>query len=652
MSRAFFKTFYYLAQTLFLISTYSASAHAQTIDSIRMNILLENDPIKKGDLYTSLALKLIRIDVDEAEKYIDTAGMIPEYFKDYESNNWMLFMRARIAQRRQNLDTALVILHQLAANHEIDTLEKLTIGNVYYTIGDISRRQSDNETAVLYMDKAKAIYEAADDPSSYANCDIILGIIYKNLKQYDKAIQYYSDAYATYERLERYDPMATCILNIATVLKNQGKYKESLEKFVEAEKIAERLSDVDNLKSYIYGNRASLYEQMNQPKKAYSEMLASYELRKKNASPRELANSLTGLSIASIKLGNLSVARDYLEKLKNIIDNNDGMLSFKSKYHEAISQYYEKTGQLQLAIDNKNQYIILKDSLRQIDLDKKVLELNEELETEKKEREIVELNSENQLAEVKLKSTQRQVTLGSIGLVIISLLSAGLFYLFRQSQSKNAIITKGLQEKELLLKEIHHRVKNNLQFISALLGLQTEHVSDEVALEVLQEGQDRVQSMALIHQDLYQRDDLTSVNMKEYFVKLIEGLFDSYNIRPESISLQLNIDELNLDVDSVIPIGLIVNELVSNSLKYAFKDANSGKIEVTLAENNGLLRLQVNDNGKGITDQIKETLGQSLGYKLIHALTEQLEGTFDIDGSNGTHVNITIKKYQKSLIAA
>jgi len=303
-------------------------------------------------------------------------------------------------------------------------------------------------------------------------------------------------------------------------------------------------------------------------------------------------------------------------------------------------------------MSNLKTYVSLKDSLSQLELNKTVIELNEKLESEQKEREILQLNSENKIAKVELESSQTKVSMATTGLIIISLLSMSLFYLFRQSKSKNVIISKGLADKELLLKEIHHRVKNNLHFISALLGLQTDHVSDKVALEALQEGQDRVQSMALIHQDLYQREDLTSVNIKEYFVKLIEGLFDSYNIRPDTVSLGLDVDDLDLDVDTVVPIGLIVNELVSNSLKYAFQETETGRIDVSLVEVNNELILKVTDDGKGMRDEIKSGLGQSLGYKLIQALTDQLDGTYDINGKGGTKVTIKILKYHKSLIEA
>ena len=157
--------------------------------------------------------------------------------------------------------------------------------------------------------------------------------------------------------------------------------------------------------------------------------------------------------------------------------------------------------------------------------------------------------------------------------------------------------------------------------------------------------------MALIHQDLYQRDDLTSVSVKDYFVKLTEGLFDSYNIHPDNISLQLFVADLDLDVDTVIPIGLIVNELVSNCLKYAFSIGEKGVISVSLQEIDDRLILTVSDNGKGIAQTEIDNLGDSLGYKLIQALSAQLNGSYQIDGEHGgTIATIEINKYRKSTL--
>ncbi|MCB0602478.1 MAG: sensor histidine kinase, partial [Saprospiraceae bacterium] len=194
------------------------------------------------------------------------------------------------------------------------------------------------------------------------------------------------------------------------------------------------------------------------------------------------------------------------------------------------------------------------------------------------------------------------------------------------------------------------RVKNNLQVISSLLALQSEHVDDNIALSALREGQDRVQSMALIHQNLYQDHNLTGVSVRDYFIKLIRNLFDSYNIHKDQVKLELNIDPLNLDVDTVVPIGLIVNELVSNSLKYAFPDHRKGTIRVDLTEADNALLLIIKDDGVGMPAGSEENLGQSFGYRLVKIFTRQLKGKMSISGNQGTQVTIDIRKYSRPTV--
>ncbi|MBK8501511.1 MAG: sensor histidine kinase [Saprospiraceae bacterium] len=256
--------------------------------------------------------------------------------------------------------------------------------------------------------------------------------------------------------------------------------------------------------------------------------------------------------------------------------------------------------------------------------------------------------------DLEIKKSNRQRIIYAIGLIGVSLLAFLLYrlnYIRRMNnvtlEEKNKIIEKSLIEKDILLREIHHRVKNNLQFISSLLGLQSEHISDDTALSALQDGQNRVQSMALIHQNLYQEDNLTGVGIKNYFVKLIRNLFDSYNIRNESVSLKLDIDELNLDVDTVVPVGLIVNELVSNCLKYAFPDGH-GNIFVVLKEEGNELCLVVKDDGRGISDLERENLGSSFGYRLIKVLQDQMMASLEINANRGTEVVMRISKYMKA----
>jgi len=153
--------------------------------------------------------------------------------------------------------------------------------------------------------------------------------------------------------------------------------------------------------------------------------------------------------------------------------------------------------------------------------------------------------------------------------------------------------------------------------------------------------------MALIHQNLYQEDNPTGIEVKEYFEKLTAGLFHSYNISPDRIRLEMNIQDVKLDVDSVIPLGLILNELVSNALKHAFQPITNGTIRVTLQEQNQKLELSVNDDGAGMSQLNRQILNKSFGFRLIRVFTEKLDGELSIDSTDGTDVKLTLREYRK-----
>ena len=343
-------------------------------------------------------------------------------------------------------------------------------------------------------------------------------------------------------------------------------------------------------------------------------------------------------------------AIDAISEGLKIIEPTDRQ-DLKLDYYEQASIAYEGSGNISTSLDYLQRYLILYKDVQATDKVNAIADAQVKYESVEKEKEIERLRYEDEITSLRVSRQRWLLLLSVLSLCVLGYLMYRMFRQKEEIQEKNSQISKALSEKEILLKEIHHRVKNNLQFISALLGLQTDHISDQVALDALQEGQDRVQSMALIHQDLYQRDDLTSVSVKDYFVKLTEGLFDSYNIHPDNISLQLFVADLDLDVDTVIPIGLIVNELVSNCLKYAFSIGEKGVISVSLQEIDDRLILTVSDNGKGITQTEIDNLGDSLGYKLIQALSAQLNGSYQIDGDHGgTIATIEINKYRKSTL--
>jgi len=203
-----------------------------------------------------------------------------------------------------------------------------------------------------------------------------------------------------------------------------------------------------------------------------------------------------------------------------------------------------------------------------------------------------------------------------------------------------------LKEKELLLREIHHRVKNNLQIVSSLLRLQSRRIDDAKTVEILNDSRSRISAMSLIHESLYKPSSLSSVSLREYVLELTFKLFDFYGVDADLIALVIDVEPITLNIDTATPCGLIINELVTNSLKYAFPAERSGAITITMKRTgeSGYL-LQVGDNGVGLPPVLDIRQTQSLGLQLVVNLVEkQLQGELEVRRDRGTTYVITFQE--------
>ena len=212
----------------------------------------------------------------------------------------------------------------------------------------------------------------------------------------------------------------------------------------------------------------------------------------------------------------------------------------------------------------------------------------------------------------------------------------------RASEEK---IKTALEEKEILLKEIHHRVKNNLQVVSSMLSLQAQTQGNNGSFKALQESQRRIQVMSRIHENLHASDNLSSINTNEFFNTLVDDTKESVGGSVEGISFRLDMDDIALDMEQAIPYGQIISELISNSLKHAFPDGQSGEITISLHRlNGGETALAVADDGKGLPENFNFHRAQTLGLKLVQAIVMQLKGVVDVDSSGGTRIQIIFPK--------
>lgn len=205
-------------------------------------------------------------------------------------------------------------------------------------------------------------------------------------------------------------------------------------------------------------------------------------------------------------------------------------------------------------------------------------------------------------------------------------------------------VRASLREKEVLLKEIHHRVKNNLQVVSSLLGLQSRTIEDGSTRRMFQESQNRVHSMALIHESLYQSENLSEIDFPAYIDQLAKHLFSSYGVDSKRVQISAALDDLRLTMDTAIPCGLIINELVSNSLKYAFPNGGSGRVTIEMRQKDDqFIRLEVSDDGVGLPGNVSFTSTKSLGLRLVRTLADQLGATIESGSGPGARIALTFQ---------
>jgi len=404
-------------------------------------------------------------------------------------------------------------------------------------------------------------------------------------------------------------------------------------------------------------SRAINYEPKFQAKEHYSELVVSskryfsavndwtsYEDLLRVLDPKMEKYEIKNTGFYNAALADVAFHKGDLENAEKY-----GLLAYKIskkinhriKLRDAnklLGQIYERKQNHKLALMHQQNAEKLTEDIFRDHQAQNVIYLGAVFEQKQQDLQIKVLNQENTLNKEKLGIQNKKIIYGGTALFLFALLSMLLLRLYKKVYSQKEVIESALSDKDILLREIHHRVKNNLQLVSSLLTLQGRSITDNTAQIAIQEGKNRVRSMALIHQDLYNRDNLKGISVKEYLEKLTLELFSTYKITSEKVDLRMDIDDIELDIDTMVPLGLIINELLTNSLKYAFEGKENGMLSVNLKTKGDKVTLEITDNGKGYDPN--EVGESSFGTTLINALTEQIEGKMSTDLSNGTSVNI------------
>lgn len=481
----------------------------------------------------------------------------------------------------------------------------------------------------LYLD-AIALCEAND--LAYAtSIYLALGVLFQTSDNNEKALEYYTIALERGEQEEEPVIIKNSLINIGTIKSNLGQFDEAEALLLKALEIPE----MPETNYHIYVNLGNLYVRKKEYERALPFLEKAIEPAEGNV---DSEINISYYLLAKSRVDDKSGMAPILERAKASLEDTQSLRN-KSFMVEGLANYYKSIGDYDTALQYREQYEVLVDSMRENQNSQTVLDLEAKYQTEQKDREIE-----------RREASQNLLTVAVSGIGLALLLTG--FFLYK-NRKKNQLLAKQkklleatVDEKNVLLKETHHRVKNSFQIVSSLLYLQSESITDKEAQIAMKEAQNRVRSMVLIHQRLYSKDQLVGINAQEYIGDLVKDIIESHQFKALPIQYESDIDNIVLGIETITPIGLIVNELVTNVLKHAFpKVTENSKVNIILKRSEDQLVLRIKDNGVGFTGDVKDT---SFGIKLMKALGKKLKATFNFNGvpNKGTTVTVVINRFE------
>lgn len=528
-----------------------------------------------------------------------------------------------------------VVYHsEKALEHYLKSNDQKKIADTYRTlsIDYINSRQLEKSQDVLF--KAIKLYETLNDDAGLGNAYRSLGVLYQVMGDFEKSVAYTRQAIPLLEKAQNYSAVAIAQLNLIIGYGALGIFEK-------ADQAADYCLEIVRTKApeeifvpvRAHSYRGEVYVKAEDYDQALKDYKAAWELCKSHIGQERCATYRTEIGQVYLLQENYELALDHLLA---------GVKTYEEKGQNSIIQQYLDLGNCYAHLGDFKKALFYKDKAsansKKI-LEDKVANLETEMaikyETEKKDKAIA-----SQAILILQKSKSQTLFIVIASLLFIFLLS--LLYFFNKNKKTTTIIRAKNAENELLLKEIHHRVKNNLEMVKGLIALQSAQIEDSATKDAMIASQNRVQSIGVIHQKLYQGNNLGSIEMKDYFVNLSEGILDTFNAE-EKVRIECAMDTLDLDVDTAIPIGLIVNELLTNALKYAFPQDKQGTINISLEKTKGNnLKLRIQDNGIGKVKGLASK-GTGFGSQLVRLLTQQLNGKMKEITDSGTLVEFDFK---------
>lgn len=616
------------AATLYTASTIYAQDDRVLADSLI--ILLPHLPAdsEKVYVYRDIAYYLKEVAPDLALVHAKRGEAIAKGLGLTVGRIDNLFQQAFIWEEKERHDSSMACLKgalelaQVVDDRSREGKVLLAIGSSHYFQGQLS-------DAIAHYDQALDVYEQVDDPSAQAYALNNLGVIYRLRRDHAKAIGIYERSLALKRAQGDAQGMANTLHNLGLAHAYGGDAERALPYFTEARSLYHELGDTLELRRTDMAEGVALHA-LGRFAEARPLLERGLELPERYVVER--ASVLLHLGEEDMAEG---LSERGLQRLSDAhaVVSGTGRLDLQRQVEKALAQAHDQLGNAALSAPHWKAYAQLSDTLANEQRQWAIEEMQARFESREKD-----LTIRSQEEALQQEATQRQLNFAIAVLLGALLLLAALYA--RSRVHLNLRLRRAVDEREWLLREMHHRVKNNLQMLNSLLSIQSRTLADPGARTALRESRARVQAIGLIHQFLYGRDAFRNIRMRDYMERLLQQIAQAADADIPQVAMTHEVEDISLDVDLATPIGLIVNELVTNALKHAFPDGRRGEVRVVLKRMAHAVTLQVTDNGVGGGKADSDTSG--FGYILLRTLAQRMQAEMQVEQTNGTRVKFII----------
>jgi two-component sensor histidine kinase len=611
---------------LLLILFFNYFGHSQevTINQLEDDLASEKRSTKKLEIINDMVDVAFNQDMAQALEFSKLGVQLSEKIDDKNWQPKFYEMQGRMHANLLQLDSASLFFNKAIKGYDAVN-NKRGKATTLFKLAWVDKKLGNLEDALNKDISGLKLMEILDDKQGI--CDGLTRVSEDLTRQnrLTEALDYAEKAINIAEKYNLTSEKFYVNFNAANVAMAKSHYAQSLDYYIKALTIAQEQNLGLPTQADVTNGIGNAYKRMEK----YEEAIKSYETCLALAKKANYANAVNAVTAnlgeVNLLLGNYEKALVYQLQTVKLQEQNNDFSNLIENYNH-VSTIYNKIGNYKSALIYKEKAYKLRDSIASIESDAKMSELLTQYETKKKEETIA--NQENKISQQRLIQT---LSFAFVAL-LLGLLVFG-FISYRNRSKRNKLLAAKNAEIELLLKEVHHRVKNNLEVVSSLLSLQSAQIDDLNTKEAMLESQNRVNSIGIVHQKLYQGKNLGAIEMKDYFLNLSESILDSLGA-DKKVKLDLAMNQLDLDIDTAVPLGLIINELLTNTVKYAFPKTETGTITIKLEkQNDNILHLEVADNGAGKSGV---THGTGFGSQLVSLLTRQLNGTMKEYNQNGT----------------